>query len=49
MAAAASLITFLVIRMVLSQDDNHTLYFMILGLTAALAKIARPPERAGAG
>lgn len=37
MAAAASLITFFVIRMVLSQDDNHTVFFMLLGMVAALA------------
>lgn len=38
MAAAAALITFLVIRFVLSQDDNHTLFFMILGMAAAIAR-----------
>jgi O-antigen ligase len=50
-ALAATLMTFLVIRLVLSQEDNHTLFFFLVGLLFAekyRSDVAQPsgePER----
>ena len=44
--ATISLLNFLVIKAVFSQQDNHPVIFMILGLVTALAYRARSSEPA---
>ena len=47
LAVAASIVAFLAAKLVLSQEDNHTIYFVLLGMACALQ--ARHRRRSSGG